>query len=155
MGMEMPVTGPQHESLKKFIGHWEGKEVIQPGPWIPEGGKRTAVIKAKMDLGGFFLIQDYKQLDGKKTTYRGKGVVGFDAASGKYTCNWFDNCGGGSTASTGTLDKGSLSVEKVEPFGTQRYTWTLVKKGRLNFKMEMKAGPEWSTLMEGSYKLVK
>ena len=77
--MDMPKVTEHHQKLQTLVGEWKGEETIHPSPWDPKGRKGTSATKARMDLGGFYLITDYDQFgpDGQQT-YKGHGVYGWD-----------------------------------------------------------------------------
>ena len=61
-----PTALEEHRKLAVFAGEWSGDEMVFPSRWT-EGGKATAQVKARIDLNGFYLIQDTVQTrDGKE-----------------------------------------------------------------------------------------
>ena len=51
----------EHTRLAAFAGEWNGEEVVFPSRWM-EGGQATSRTVARMDLNGFYLIQDAIQI---------------------------------------------------------------------------------------------
>ncbi len=56
--MDMPKPTKEHQKLSELAGTWEGEETLAPSPWGP-GGKARGKMTHRMDLDGFFLVQDY------------------------------------------------------------------------------------------------
>ncbi len=62
-----PTPLPEHRKLAALAGEWSGEEVVYPSRWN-EGGPATSHVVARIDLNGFYLIQDTRQMrDGKET----------------------------------------------------------------------------------------
>ena len=60
-----PKPLEEHRRLAAFAGEWAGEETVYPSRWV-EGGQATSRVSARMDLNGFYLIQDTRQSrDGK------------------------------------------------------------------------------------------
>ncbi|MCA9322781.1 MAG: DUF1579 family protein [Planctomycetes bacterium] len=151
--MEMPKPGKEQAKLAIFEGVFEGPEKLYPTPYMPEGGTRTGTMRAKMTLGGFFLEIKYVQKDGRKKTYEGLGMAGFDPKNKSYTMAWFDEMGGGTDApSTGTVKGKKLQVSSKEEHGTMRYTWTLSGENTMKFLMELGTPDgQWAKIHTGTY----
>jgi hypothetical protein len=150
--MEMPRPTDAHRRLEQLAGTWIGTETMHPSPWDPKGGTATGRIEARMDLGGFFLIEDYVQERGGQVTYRGHGVFGHDAGSGAYTMHWFDCMGGSGEPARGTWDGDTLTLQSQTPMGHGRYTYR-VAPGEIGFKLEQsRDGREWSTYFDATYR---
>ena len=61
-----PTPLEEHRKLAAFAGEWEGEEMVYPSRWTA-GGPATAKVSARIDLNGFYLIQDARQTrDGKE-----------------------------------------------------------------------------------------
>src|ERR687887_169835 len=61
-----PSPLPEHKKLAVFAGEWAGEEMVYPSRWTA-GGPATSHVVARMDLNGFYLIQDTRQVrDGKE-----------------------------------------------------------------------------------------
>ena len=74
----MPKPTKQHLKLKRFVGQWEGKEKLSPSPWGP-GGEATGRYTGRLDLEGFFVIQDYvEEKDYGDSTYTFRLENSFD-----------------------------------------------------------------------------
>jgi hypothetical protein len=76
--------GPEHSHLKAQEGTWD---CVVTGP---DGKKTKAVSVNKMELGGLWLVSDFKgEMDGKP--FQGKGLDTYDAAKKKYIGIWVDS----------------------------------------------------------------
>ncbi len=67
--MEMPKPTEAHRRLHAFLGEWEGEEKLSPSPWGPGGTAHGRSI-CRLDLDGFFVIQDYVEEKDGRTSYR-------------------------------------------------------------------------------------
>ena len=68
--MEMPKPTEEHRRLHAFLGEWEGEEKLSPSPWGP-GGTARGRSTCRLDLDGFFVIQDYVEEKDGRVSYRG------------------------------------------------------------------------------------
>src|ERR1700686_1755090 len=55
-----PTPLQEHRKLAVFAGEWAGDEMVHPSRWT-EGGPATSHVAARIDLNGFYLIQDTRQ----------------------------------------------------------------------------------------------
>ena len=61
-----PSPLEEHRKLAVFAGEWNGEETVFPSRWTA-GGPATSKVVARMELNGFYLIQDSVQMrDGKQ-----------------------------------------------------------------------------------------
>jgi len=56
-----PTPLEEHRKLSALAGEWNGEEVVQPSRWTA-GGPAISHVVARMDLNGFYLIQDTRQM---------------------------------------------------------------------------------------------
>src|SRR5262245_39324125 len=83
---DMPKPGPEHDKLKQFVGTWDAhvKTTFEPGKPAQES---KGIYTAKLDVGGFFLITDFKgEIMGAK--FHGHGMSGYDPHKKKYIGVW-------------------------------------------------------------------
>jgi hypothetical protein len=152
MAMEMPKPNDQHRKLQRLAGNWSGPETMPPGPWGP-GGPATGKYVARVDLDGFFVVQDYVQEVAGKVTYRGHGVVGWDARAETFTWYWVDSMGEVPPApARGRWSDDSLVFEH-EGERKSRYTYTFPDDRTMTLKIEgsQDGGNTWGTFVEGTY----
>src|SRR5438128_10105462 len=104
------VTAPkpmeEHRRLAAFAGEWAGEETVFASRWA-EGGQALSRVSARMDLDGFYLIQDTRQTRDGKESFATHGVFTFDREDRLYKLFWHDSLGyyAQSPASGGWKDK--------------------------------------------------
>ena len=87
-----PTALEEHRKLAVFAGEWSGEEMVYPSRWNA-GGPATAHVKARMDLNGFYLIQDAVQMRDGKETFATHGVFTYDREDRRYKLFWHDSLG--------------------------------------------------------------
>ena len=149
----MPTAQEQHKKLQALAGTWVGEEKMYPSPWDAEGGTAVGKIVSRIDLDGFYLIEEYTQERGGQVSYRGHGVFGWDGQRNRYTMHWFDSMGMPThEPALGTWEGNTLRFEMSGPMGHQRYIFTTEGPTRYAFKIEhSQDGKEWCAFMEGRY----
>ncbi len=151
--MQMPKPTKQHEKLAALAGTWTGEETNHPSPWDPVGGKTQGTLKYKVDLDGFALVQEYVQKRGGKTSFKGRGIIGYCGQEKKYLWHWADTMGGVPGAVTRGEWKGQKLVFQHAAQGCHaRYTYTFHKDGTLGFMIEnSENGETWTKFMDARY----
>jgi hypothetical protein len=151
-----PKPGPEHEALKQLAGNWDAKiKCTTPDGEVSES---TGTYTAKIDVGGYFLVTDFK---GKMMgmDFQGHGINGYDPYKKKYTGTWVDSMSPALYSVEGEFDKaGKLFTEKMEgpaPDGTPmkfRMTTEIKDPNTLVQKMYMQ-GPDGKEMlgMETTY----
>src|SRR5262245_58446522 len=115
--MEMPKPSAAHQRLHVLVGEWSGEETLSPSPWGP-GGTATGRSTCRLDLDGFFVVQDYVEEKDGQVSYRGHGVFGYDAQSGEYAWYWVDSMGFVPAApSRGSWEGDTLTFTSSSPHG--------------------------------------
>jgi len=149
----MPTPQDQHRKLATFAGTWVGEETMHPSPWDEKGGTAVGKKVSRIDLDGFYLIEDYTQERDGQVSYRGHGLFGYDPQKNRYTMHWFDSMGMPTNeASLGTWEGNTLRFEMSSPMGQQRYIFITEGTTRYTFKIEnSQDGKTWNTFMEGKY----
>src|ERR1700722_16855598 len=84
-----PKPLEEHRRLAVFAGEWAGEEVVFPSRW-DAGGPATAHVVARVDLNGFYLIQDSRQTRGGKESFATHGVFTYDREDRLYKLFWHD-----------------------------------------------------------------
>ena len=149
----MPKPSDEHLKLHRLAGQWEGKEILSPSPWGP-GGEALGRYQGRVDLEGFFVIQDYVEEKEGKIVFRGHGIFGFDATDKKYTWYWVDSMGSvPAQPSRGEWIGDTLTFESTFPQGRGRYTYRFEGADTYHFRLEnsFDGGQSWTKLMEGTY----
>ncbi len=150
--MEMPQPTEAHAWLEKLAGTWTGTEIMSPSPWAPKGGTAKGIIENRMALGGFSLIQEYRQEIEGKVTFEGHGVFSYDGKTEEYLLYWWDSMGMGVNDFRGKRDGDRLTLEHTGPMGHNRTVFDLGKAGTYTFRMQFSPdGAAWMNMMEGTY----
>src|SRR3979411_3532030 len=110
-----PMPLEEHRKLAAFAGEWNGEEVWYPSLWNA-GGPATSRVIARIDLNGFYLIQDTRQMRDGKESFATHGVFTYDREDRLYKLFWHDSLGyyppspasGGWSNKTLILVRGSL-----------------------------------------------
>ena len=87
-----PTPLEEHRKLAAFAGEWAGEEMVYPSRWNA-GGPATSHVVARMDLNGFYLIQDTRQMRDGKETFATHGVFTYDRDDRTYKLFWHDSLG--------------------------------------------------------------
>src|SRR2546428_461391 len=90
--MQMPEVGPEHRRLAVLAGEFAGTEELAATSWSP-AGTATAQVRARRDLGGFTLIQDYTQRRDAHVSFTAHTVFTVDPATGETLYYGFDSYG--------------------------------------------------------------
>lgn len=149
----MPQPNENHKKLQRLTGSWTGDEKLYPSPWGP-GGQAKGKMTTRLDIDGFFLIQDYVQEKDGRTCYRGHGIVGWDEKKKRYAWYWVDSMGMVPHApASGAFEGDTLTFEQETPgMGFSRFTYKMAGEGKLAFSIEhSKDGKAWQTFMEADY----
>ncbi len=157
MGMDIPKPGPAHQKLALLAGKWTGEEVMHPGPMGP-GGKFVGTSVSKMSPDGFYLYVDYHQKAGKKKTFFGHSVIGYDLMGKQYLWYWVDSMGmPPCTATPGKFARDAFVFEHDTPHGRMRYSYKMKGADRYLFRIESSgdAGKTWTPFMDGDYHRAK
>src|SRR6185436_12826252 len=151
----MPKPDEHHAKLHRLAGTWTGEEKMNPSPWGP-GGTAVGRYQCRMDVDGFFLIQDYVQQKDGQPNYRGHGIFGWDGERKTFTWYWVDSMGQVPAAPSRGQWNGDTLVFEHEPMGERRgrYTFQLSGDTTLLFRIEnsQDGGQSWQTFMEGRYR---
>jgi hypothetical protein len=153
--MAMPVPNDHHKKLHRLAGSWVGEEKIRESHFSPAG---TAIGRytCRVDLDGFFVVQDYEQTRDGKISYRGHGIFGWDAHKKTSTWYWVDSLGDVPHAPSRGHWKGDTVVFESEAVDRRRgrYTYAFLGDDAYDFKIENSHdnGKTWHTFMEASYR---
>ena len=153
--MEMPRPTEHHEKLATLAGRWEGTETMYPSQWDPEGGTATGRNEMRLALDGFALISEYEQERDGAITFRGHGVMTYEAGDERYVLHWFDSIGSPAEVFRGTFDGDLLSLSHGGPGMHARLSYDLSTPETLRTRMDMSDdGDEWATFFEAVYENV-
>lgn len=146
---------PEHERLAAFAGEWDGEEVLFPSRWTA-GGPATSRTVARMDLNGFYLIQDSVQMRDGKQVFATHGIFTFDRDDRTYKLFWYDSLGytppspasGGWVGKTLTLVRGSLR-------GNARHVYEIINDDSYSSKIQFSPDAEgWADVLTGVYRRI-
>ena len=122
--MASMTPGEHHAHLAKFAGDWDVKSKM----WMDEGAppmESTAVVNAKMEMGGRFLYIHYNG-DMMGQPFKGVSMMGYNNNSKQHESVWVDNMSTGIWYSTGTCSADgktyTMSGIFTEPDGTKKTT---------------------------------
>ena len=150
--MEMPKPAAAHRKLERVVGHWTGEEKLFPSPWDPKGGTAISRVENRPALDGFAVVQDYEQERNGKVTFRGHGVMRWEAQLQCYEMHWFDSMGMPPNIFRGNFEDNVLTLTSKALQGHTRAIWDFRQDGRYTYRMEVSPdGSKWQTFIEGSY----
>lgn len=145
----------EHARLAAFAGEWDGEEVVFPSRWTA-GGPATSRTVARMDLNGFYLIQDAVQIRDGKQSFATHGIFTYDRDDRTYKLFWYDSLGytppspasGGWVGNTLTLVRGSLR-------GNARHVYEIIDDNSYSLKIQFSPDAEgWADVLTGVYRRI-
>jgi hypothetical protein len=145
----------EHARLAAFAGEWNGEEVVFPSRWMA-GGPATSHTVARLDLNGFYLIQDSVQKRDGKQSFATHGIFTFDREDRTYKLFWYDSLGytppspasGGWVGKTLTLVRGSLR-------GNARHVYEIIDDDSYSLKIQFSPDAEgWADVLTGVYRRI-
>lgn len=145
----------EHARLAAFAGEWNGEEVVFPSRWTA-GGPATSRVLARMDLNGFYLIQDSVQMRDGKQSFATHGIFTYDRDDRTYKLFWYDSLGytppspasGGWVGKTLTLVRGSLR-------GNARHVYEIIDDNSYSLKIQFSPDAEgWADVLTGVYRRI-
>jgi succinyl-CoA synthetase beta subunit len=150
-----PTPLEEHRKLAAFAGEWNGQEVVYPSRWNA-GGPATSHVVARIDLNGFYLIQDARQMRDGKESFATHGVFTYDREDRLYKLFWHDSLGyyppspasGGWTGKALTLVRGSLR-------GNARHVYEILDDNSYSMKIQFSPDAEgWADVLTGVYRRI-
>jgi hypothetical protein len=150
--MDMSKPTAAHHKLEKLVGTWSGEEKMHLSPWGATGGPATGWVENRLALGGWIIIQDYRQEREGKTSFEGHAVFSWDRDHETYVLNWWDSMGMPPHEFRGSWEGDVLTLTSETPQGRSRARFHFGKEGHYDFTMDVSPdGRTWLTFMEGSY----
>jgi hypothetical protein len=150
-----PTPLPEHQKLAVFAGEWAGEEMVFPSRWVA-GGPATSHVTARMDLNGFYLIQNTKQTRDGKESFATHALFTYDREDRLYKLFWHDSLGyfppSPASGSWGgkvlTLVRGSLR-------GNARHVYEIVDDNTYQMKIQFSPDAEgWADVLTGVYRRI-
>jgi hypothetical protein len=151
-----PKPLEEHRRLAAFAGEWTGEETVFPSRWVA-GGQALSRVSARMDLDGFYLIQDTMQTRDGKESFATHGVFTFDREDKLYKLFWHDSLGyfAQSPASGAWKDK-TLTLIRGSLRGNARHVYEIVDADTYTMKIQFSPDAEgWADVLTGTYRRVK
>jgi hypothetical protein len=148
-----PKVAAEHERLAAFAGDWVGDEVVGTSPWF-EAGPASGHVHARIGLGGFYLIQEYRQERAGRTIFTGHGLITFDREDGRYKMFWHDSVGFvPESPAVGHWAGDTLTLRRASLRGTVRHVFKL--EGPDSYALRLQFSPDdegWSDLLTATYR---
>jgi hypothetical protein len=150
-----PTPLEEHRKLAALAGEWNGEEMVQPSRWTA-GGPAISHVVARMDLNGFYLIQDSVQTRDGRQSFATHGIFTFDREDRTYKLFWYDSLGytppspasGGWVGKTLTLVRGSLR-------GNARHVYEIINEDSYSLKIQFSPDAEgWADVLTGVYRRI-
>ncbi len=147
---QMPQPGPEQKRLQYYAGTWTSEYEMKAGAMGP-GGKMTSTDHTQMLPGGFFAVT---HTDGKGSMgeLHEVAIMGYDSEGRVYTYDSYNNFGeaehfkGTVQGDTWTwTSEGNMGGKPTK----MRFTAKEVSPTMYSMKLEMMAGANWVTVMEG------
>ena len=151
-----PKPQDEHRRLAAFAGEWSGEETVYPSRWV-QGGPAISHVSARMDLNGFYLIQDTRQTRDGKESFATHGVFTFDREDGRYKLFWHDSLGyfAPAPASGGWKDK-TLTLLRGSLRGSARHVYEIIDADTYSMKIQFSPDAEgWADVLTGVYRRLK
>jgi len=146
-----PKPGPEHQKLARFVGKWNGKGEMKPGPFGP-GGPMTWTEECEWFSGNFSVVCK-SEGNGPTGAMKGLGVMGYNPEEKSYTYYGLDNSGWQDHSKGSVKDKvwtyTSTSMMGGKTFHS-RMLITEVSDTKQTFTWDMSEdGKTWNTMMTG------
>lgn len=150
--MDMPKPTPAHHALQKMAGNWVGQEKLGASPWDPQGGTATGRATNRVALDGFAIVQDYEQERNGAISFRGHGVITYDAVENCYVMHWVDSMGTPPNIFKGDFSNDVLTLTCNDPQMTSKAIFEFTGPNSYKFRMDVtQDGQKWHNFMEGTY----
>ncbi len=150
-----PTALEEHRKLAVFAGEWGGDEMVYPSRWNA-GGPATSHVTARIDLNGFYLIQDAVQMRDGKETFATHGVFTYDREDRLYKLFWHDSLGYYSPApASGGWSGKSLILVRGSLRGNARHVYEVVDDNNYTMKIQFSPDAEgWADVLTGVYRRI-
>ena len=150
-----PTPLEEHRKLAAFAGEWAARRWSIPRAG-PQAVRRRATSSARIDLNGFYLIQDARQMRDGKESFATHGVFTYDREDRLYKLFWHDSLGyyPPSPASGGWSGK-SLILVRGSLRGNARHVYEIVDDNSYSMKIQFSPDAEgWADVLTGVYRRI-
>ena len=136
----MPMLTGHHRQLHRFAGRWAGEETIAATPWIA-GGEAEARVEMHVGLGGFYVLQNYRQLRDGEERLSAHALLTWNAEADCVAMFWFDSIGHvPETPATGEWHGDTLVLTRSSRRGVARHTYELIGDNEYRVRLDFKTG---------------
>jgi hypothetical protein len=149
-----PTLTPDHKRLAAFAGEWNGEEVIAPSRWREEAGPAQATVSARVELDGFYVVQEYRQEKDGRTTFRAQGLFTFDREDRLTKLFWFDSLGYVPQGpASGVWRDDTLILLRPSLRGAARHIYRFTGADAYEHQIQFSPDNEgWSEVLSGTYR---
>jgi len=147
-------AGEESKRLHAMAGEWIGEEQLAPSRWSA-GGPATARVSARVELEGYYLVQDYSETVGGHPGIQVHAVFAWDEEQRQYLLYWFDSYGFAPQApGSGQWDGDTLTLTRSSSRGMARHSYRFEGADAYRLKLEnsFDGGQTWQPAMEGVYR---
>lgn len=106
-----PKPTPHHEAMKTLVGTWDAVVKVFAEPGKPPMESKAVEVNALVP-GGLWLQTEFKS-DMMGTPFEGRGLFGFDPATGKHVGVWVDSMVSSLALPSGTCKDGCRETTLV------------------------------------------
>ena len=153
--LSAPKPQEEHKRLAVFAGEWTGEEMVYPSRWNA-GGPATSRVSSRIDLNGFYLVQDTRQMRDGKETFATHGVFTYDREDRLYKLFWFDSLGYyPPSPASGNWQGKSLVLVRGSLRGNARQVDEVIDDNSYSMKIQYSPDAEgWADVLTGVYRRV-
>jgi hypothetical protein len=143
----------EHRRLHALAGEWRGEEVMHESRWYV-AGPAISHVSARVDLGGLYVIQDYRQTRDGKTIFAGHGVFTWDREDRRVKLFWHDSLGYDAPApAAGGWKDGTLVLLRGSLRGGARHIYEFPDADTYTLRIQFSPDAEgWSDVLTGVYR---
>ena len=151
-----PSPLPEHQRLAVVAGEWSGEEMVYPSRWNA-GGPAASRVVARVELSGFYLIQDTRQTRDGKESFATHGLFTYDRDDRLYKLFLHDSLGYYPPApASGSWGGKVLTLVRGSLRGNARHVYEIIDDNSYSMKIQFSPDAEgWSDVLTGVYKRIK
>ncbi len=150
-----PTPLEEHRKLTVFAGEWAGEEMVHPSRWTG-GGPATSQVAARIELNGFYLIQDTRQTRDGEESFAAHAVFTYDRDDRLYKMFWHDSLGYfAPSPASGTWNGNALVLVRGSLRGNARHVYEVVDSDTYTLKIQFLPDAEgWADMLTGVYRRI-